>query len=585
MPPYISDHPKHIICPPEYCHIVRFYPTFFSSLLPQPTYKMLPPDSHAVCPTPCSIPQAPWTLPPDRETTDISPSPTPLPAYPSDRTNTTVPISVRPESTSSASRSGHRPDTSNTDLDFIHAAKNPNAADPTPRIAGGGTPNKPREKKNDTYVLQRTYLSSSRLNYQFYLWRETLPFPRLLHPCIPVPTPWPSAPQCTIPFTCQLGSSGPVLSTSHPYDTPPTAYTPPILASSPAAALQIADVATGTAIWPIQLARHLPASASICGFDISLSQAPPRAWLPRNLELREWDIFTPVPDDCLGKYDVVHVRLLLLVLTPANVRAVVRRLGQMLRDGGWLQWEELGLGGTYLQRAEGEEAAAAALPTLESVLGVLRREGEKGWVTGLEDAVRDEGFDDVQVERYTDGVQEARAVFEMHLIKDEEMARASGMDEVTRETALRRIDAMYDESCRGAVLCTPKMVCVARKRGRGMADGGGSDGERGDGERGDRERVDGDWVEERKAEDEEGVEKEEEQEAGGLNINPENKTLLELELGNTTGSNGSLLPDEIQPPSPPQPAGIEREKVRHAESKHEREQKNRCRLMWHEVFP
>lgn len=564
---------------------------------------MLSQDSHAGRLTLSSIPQVQLTLPPDGESANTSPSLTPLLAYPSNRTEAAVPNPVRPESTSSASRSDQLPNTAHSDLDFIHAANNPAAADPIPRNAGGGTPNKPQEKKIDTYVLRRTYLSSSRLNYQFYLWRETLPFPRLLHPCIPIPTPWPMAPLATTPFPFQPGSSGPVHGKSHPYPTPPTAVTPPIFASSPAV-LQIADVATGTAIWPIQLARHLPASASLCGFDISLSQAPPRAWLPPNLELREWDIFTPVPDDCLGKYDVVHVRLLLLVLTPANVRAVVRRLGQMLRDGGWLQWEELDLGGTYLQRAEGEAAAAAALPTLESVLEVLRRGGEKGWTTELEDAVRDEGFDDVRVERYTDGVEEARAVFEMHLIKDEEMARGSDMDEVRREAALRRIDDMYDESRRGAVLCTPKLVCVARKRGRGVLDDGGVDGgrvdggrvdgdrvdedqvdgDRVDGDRLDGDRVDGDRVEETKVEDGEGVEKEEEQETEGLKINTENETLIGLGLGNTTGPNGSLLPNEIQPP-PPHSAGIEPENVRNAKSKYEWEKKEKCRWIWHEVFP
>lgn len=347
------------------------------------------------------------------------------------------------------------------------------------------------EQEDDTYVLPRTYLSSSRLNYQFYLWCETLPFPRLLHPCIPVPPPWalgPHAVTTTPPLSfdtlpnCTLANAK-----VHPYPITPTAadFPPPLPPLTPPPALHaatpafhVADVATGTAIWPIQVARHLPTSASLCGFDISLSQVPPRAWLPPNLELREWDIFTPLPEDCRAKYDVVHVRLLLLVLTPSTLRGVVRRLSQMLRDGGWLQWEEMDLGASYLQRADGELAATGALPTLESALEVLQRERHRSWLLGLEDALGDEGFEEVQIELYRDRAQEARAMFEMYLIKDEELLARSHhrLDEAGREAARRRIDDMYEESRRGAVLCTPKLVYMARKRSGGEW----MSGERGD---------------------------------------------------------------------------------------------------------
>lgn len=419
------------------------------------------PDSHA---SPTSVPQTVLVAPPDLECMKLSLSSDLLPFNLSPLTDVRAEI---PGSVSYPNRNDHLPnDMSEADVD-THNDFADSGADPASRIACR-TPGLPHDTVIDSYMLPRTYLSSSRLNYQFYLWRETLPFPRLLHPCIPLPTPWPSAPH----WTNHLSSSAPLCTEPHPYPTPPTASSQLAFASQ---ALQIADVATGTAIWPIQLARKLPISASLCGFDISLSQAPPRAWLPPNLELREWDVFTPVPDNCVGRFDVVHVRLLLLVLTPATVRIVVRRLGQMLRHGGWLQWEELDLARTCLRRAEGEVAATTALPVLESMLGVLQREGDEGWVSGLEDAVCDEGFEDVRVERYWDGVQEARAVFEMHLIKDEEMVRRSGMDEMTRDAALRRIDDMYDESRRGAVLCSPKLVCMARKWGQEIVNVGASE--------------------------------------------------------------------------------------------------------------
>ncbi|MCJ1242759.1 hypothetical protein MMC14_010768 [Varicellaria rhodocarpa] len=81
------------------------------------------------------------------------------------------------------------------------------------------------------YMLNRTYAAAARLNFQYFLWKEYLQFN--IHPSIPIPE----------------------------HDA------------------QICDVATGTAIWPIDVARELP-NAKIVGLDISLLQAPHAQWLP-----------------------------------------------------------------------------------------------------------------------------------------------------------------------------------------------------------------------------------------------------------------------------------------------------------------
>lgn len=75
----------------------------------------------------------------------------------------------------------------------------------------------------------------------------------------------------------------------------------------------IADVATGTAIWPTGVARVYP-TARLDGFDINLSQAPPEHWLSRNITLKTWNIFEDVPEEMIGVYDVVNVRLVVIVV-------------------------------------------------------------------------------------------------------------------------------------------------------------------------------------------------------------------------------------------------------------------------------
>lgn len=72
--------------------------------------------------------------------------------------------------------------------------------------------------------------------------------------------------------------------------------------------------------------------------DITLSQAPPKQLLPPNINMRVWNIFEDLPEDLAGKFDIVHVRLLLLVIPDDNnAVTVIERLDKMLNPGSYLQ--------------------------------------------------------------------------------------------------------------------------------------------------------------------------------------------------------------------------------------------------------
>jgi SAM-dependent methyltransferase len=133
------------------------------------------------------------------------------------------------------------------------------------------------------YVLDRSHIAACRLNLQYYLWKESLQFN--VHPSI------------------QLSKES-----------------------------VIADVATGTGAWLLDVARDFP-QAQLDGFDNDLRQLPHKDWLPSNVSVRHWDIFTDLPDDLVGKYDYVHLRLLVVVLN-GNSQPVIKNLLKMLKPGG-----------------------------------------------------------------------------------------------------------------------------------------------------------------------------------------------------------------------------------------------------------
>ena len=94
---------------------------------------------------------------------------------------------------------------------------------------------------------------------------------------------------------------------------------------------KVADVATGTALWLCEVAREYP--GAICeGFDLQLEQAPPAAWLPNNVTLYKWNIYDAPPSDLIERYDIVHVRLISIVIKDGDPTPIVRNLKQLLSE-------------------------------------------------------------------------------------------------------------------------------------------------------------------------------------------------------------------------------------------------------------
>ena len=117
---------------------------------------------------------------------------------------------------------------------------------------------KPQEQAEDVYALGRDYKAAVRLNYQQYLWRESLGYN--LHPLIT---------QDILP-TINRNT---------------TVSAEPIQASAQAAPLLIADIACGTASWLRAIAQELSQDhpVELHGYAISLAQCPPQQWLPQTI--------------------------------------------------------------------------------------------------------------------------------------------------------------------------------------------------------------------------------------------------------------------------------------------------------------
>ncbi|KAI4263130.1 MAG: hypothetical protein L6R42_001714 [Xanthoria sp. 1 TBL-2021] len=188
-----------------------------------------------------------------------------------------------------------------------------------------------RTNGESSYILSRHYAATTRLNSQHLLWKLELGW--CLHPslqalistALPIVTALPQVPAPTITSSTQQLNP---------------------LAAAHQNTFRVADLATGTAIWAVDISQDFPL-AQIDRFDIDLQQCPPPKWLPHNVKGREWEIYTELTPELQGLYDVVHIRLLLLVIRDNDPRPILKNALRMLKKGGYLQWDELDPWGAF----------------------------------------------------------------------------------------------------------------------------------------------------------------------------------------------------------------------------------------------
>lgn len=83
-------------------------------------------------------------------------------------------------------------------------------------------------------------------------------------------------------------------------------------------------------IWLLDLARTLPPTAQLDGFDIDISDCPPEQWLPRNVRMRHLDALGEIPEHLAGKYDIVQLRLFQVVVKDNDPGPLLRNMVKML---------------------------------------------------------------------------------------------------------------------------------------------------------------------------------------------------------------------------------------------------------------
>ncbi|KAJ5247891.1 hypothetical protein N7468_002874 [Penicillium chermesinum] len=112
--------------------------------------------------------------------------------------------------------------------------------------------------------------------------------------------------------------------------------------------MKIAELGTGTAVWIFDLARQLPPTVQLQGFDISNRQFPVRDTWPQNVTLGTLDSLVDPPASLCGQFDVVHLRMWASNLRQHDTSALIGH------PGGYLQWEDADLVNQHIQGQDAE---------------------------------------------------------------------------------------------------------------------------------------------------------------------------------------------------------------------------------------
>lgn len=263
------------------------------------------------------------------------------------------------------------------------------------------------------YVLTRDYVDNNRINLQHYLWHEL--FGYLIHPKIAKDQP----------------------------------------------ELRIADIGTGTGIWLTDLASRLPKSSRLEGLDISFDAAPPKAWLPQNVELRHWDIKTDVPEDLIGVYDIVHIRNVTLVLRDDEVPQVLARLVQLTKPGGFLQWGETDMTSFRIDKMNPENKTDA----LGELLRVVKPQDSRfspTWVPSLADQFDAAGLVGVEADARDCPPHLAMANHECNLMINELLTKQQGNQGVASRVK-ELMPEVAEETRKGSVWAFTRWTVVGEK--------------------------------------------------------------------------------------------------------------------------
>jgi hypothetical protein len=150
----------------------------------------------------------------------------------------------------------------------------------------------------------------------------------------------------------------------------------------------------------LDAAREYP-QHQFLGLDISPAQFLAKEWLPSNCRLDVWDALTEVPQEYVGAFDLIHIRTIYCAVRKNNVEPLVKNFLNMLKPGGYIQWDEGDLS-SMTSHKPSLDVSTESLDTLiefQKFIAIQQSGLTPDWVYSLPATLKDHGCKMISDER------------------------------------------------------------------------------------------------------------------------------------------------------------------------------------------
>jgi len=213
------------------------------------------------------------------------------------------------------------------------------------------------------------------------------------------------------------------------------------------------------------------------GFDITSSNFPAPGWLPSNLNFHVWDAFSEIPSEYVGVFDIVHIRAIYSCIKDNNIGPLLTNLLQLLKPGGYLQWDESDAS-TLTCQVPSPDLKAEGTQTIVKIQDLFSRAQSKllpDWLHDLPKTLGSRGCEVLAHEEIQPANELARAWTDnillvwrdlIPMMPAQAMPLPPGMglpESLNRDSYAELFGKAVDECSKGAKLGMLNHVFVARK--------------------------------------------------------------------------------------------------------------------------
>ncbi|KAL8726623.1 MAG: hypothetical protein Q9181_005972 [Wetmoreana brouardii] len=179
----------------------------------------------------------------------------------------------------------------------------------------------------------------------------------------------------------------------------------------------------------------------------------------------ELDIFSSIPEDLVGRYDIVHARLFFLVVRNGDPIPLLQNLIKLLKPGGYIQWVEIDADSRRAAHLTPVSYTKDMVALFDSMNRYSPNIGPHGWVSKLNDIFIRNGLSVEHFERSVQPPELYKPFTDNTLLAYDEFSRTvldprgKGEGEALRGS----IAAAYQCSQQGVAILLDKIVVVGRK--------------------------------------------------------------------------------------------------------------------------